>query len=224
MTPEQLSSICHWRIRKISCEAALVQAGFLDKLDPNGYQAHDFSEINAGLCQRWKAGQKGGRPSDGAKSNENADDDKTGAEPDANRQLTGKEPINQPIQPTNQLNQPIQSNQPTPAVVSAQPTIATGQSGRTVIENHFKGGLDGGMDGLDGLTSKRALTFVIPDEHAVRTYLINSAFNGAGQYAKPFLKAMKKSGWKGKDGRQVQDWRALAKEYANAAARNQLAT
>lgn len=223
MTAEQLRSICRWKIRKISCEAALVQSGFLEKLDPNGYRAHDFSEINGGLCQRWKAGEKGGRPSESEKGNENAADDKTGAKPDANRQLTGKEPINQPIQPTNQSINPIEpTNQPPAAAVTPAQTNGPKPSGRTDSQILKIVGLDGRTDGVDGFTSKnRALTFTIPSEQTVQSYL-DCKFYGAGQYAKPFLKAMRKSGWKGKDGRQVQDWRALAKEYAYAAARNQL--
>ncbi len=225
MTADQLRSICRWKIRKISCEAALTQSGFLDKLDPTGYRAHDFQEINGGLCQRWKAGEKGGRPSESEKGNENATSEETGRKPDDNRQLTGKEPINQSNQPTNQFNQSIESNptnQPPAPAVATSHSEASRSSGGTVIENVFKGRLDGRTDGSDGFASKnRALTFTIPDERTVSQYL-NCSFIGAGQYAKPFLKAMRKSGWKGKDGRQVQDWRALAKEYAAAAARNQL--
>src|SRR5208282_476099 len=204
MTPQQLSSICRWRIRKLSCEDALVQVGFLDKLPSNGYRAHGFRECNGGLCQRWESGSRGGRPSESEKGNENAGDNKTGAKPDANRHVTGAKPINQPTGSLTTSNE-------------------APQSGRTDSDSSKVYGLDGRTDGrTDGLPSIRALTFRIPTESEVFTYL-NCQFKGAGQYARPFLKAMKESGWKSSnDGRQIQNWQNAAKGYANAAARNKI--
>lgn len=223
MTPEQLASIVHWTGRKITAEDALVQAGFLEKLSPSGYKAHDFDQVNAGLCQRWQAGAKGGRPGGGhsatEKSIENAASAETGAKPYAPSRLTGKEPINQPT------NQSINNNQPTnqaPAVghSKTEPVPATPEAQRMDLIKSI-GGIGRSDGGAGGIASKRALTFRIPTEPEVFNYL-NAQNNMAGQFAKSYLKAMNKSGWKGKDGRQVQDWKAHALEYANTAARNQL--
>ena len=221
MTAQQLSSICHWRIRKLSCEDALVQAGFLDKLLPNGYGAHGFRECNAGLCQRWESGSKGGRPSESKKDNENAASDETGRKPDDNRRVTGKEPINQPTNQPINPNKP--TNQPTSAVATLTPMSDPPPTGRTDSDSSKVTGSDGRTDGLtEKLASKmRVLPFTKPDEQTVFTYL-DCLFSGAGRFAKPFLKAMTKSHWKDRYGQPVQDWKAMAKEYANAAARNQI--
>lgn len=62
MTPAQLASICHWGDRKPSCHAALIKAGFVSRLSPRGFTAHQWNEHNAQLLQKWAAGAKGGRP------------------------------------------------------------------------------------------------------------------------------------------------------------------
>src|SRR5690242_5543723 len=44
MTGAQLASICHWGDRKPACHTALIKAGFVDKLSPKGFAAHEWNE------------------------------------------------------------------------------------------------------------------------------------------------------------------------------------
>jgi hypothetical protein len=63
MTAAQLASVCFWGNRKPACAVALVRAGFVERLKPNkGFMAHQWSEHNAQLLQKWAAGSRGGRP------------------------------------------------------------------------------------------------------------------------------------------------------------------
>jgi hypothetical protein len=55
MTPAQLASICRWTNKKIACHTALTKAGFVDKLNPKGFAAHEWNEYNAQLFQKWNA-------------------------------------------------------------------------------------------------------------------------------------------------------------------------
>ena len=223
MTPAQLASICYWKDRKPPCHIALTQAGFVDKLIPKGFAAHQWDEHNAQLIQKWHAGEKGGRPPKGEEANK----DKPNEKSTDNRPTTGPEPDKtrpdqiRPDRPDQ--TRPDQTDQ-TPAVVPLTPKPDSPPTGRTDSDlGSFKVGSDGWTDGLtEGLASKmRALPFPKPTEQTVFTYL-NCLFRGAGQYAKPFLKAMTKSHWRDRKGQPVQDWKAMAKEYANAAARNQI--
>jgi hypothetical protein len=61
MTPDTLAAICRWGKRKPACRAALVKAGFVDRLKM-GFAAHGWHEVNAQLIQKWDSGKKGGRP------------------------------------------------------------------------------------------------------------------------------------------------------------------
>lgn len=88
MTKEQLASVCRWNDRKPPCNVALVKAGFVEKLRPKGFAAHQWSEHNAQLLQKWAAGQKGGRPPTAEKANETGLSEK----PTDNRPLTGTKP------------------------------------------------------------------------------------------------------------------------------------
>jgi hypothetical protein len=62
MTPSQLASICRWGDRKPACHVAMVKAGFVDKLKPKGFAAHEWNDHNRQLLQKWEAGARGGRP------------------------------------------------------------------------------------------------------------------------------------------------------------------
>jgi hypothetical protein len=84
MTPAQVSSVCRWGARKPACHIALVKAGFLDKLPGGGFAAHQWSDHNAQLFQKWRAGEKGGRPPKEENPNESCHSEK----PDDNRPVS----------------------------------------------------------------------------------------------------------------------------------------
>ena len=46
------------------------------------------------------------------------------------------------------------------------------------------------------------------------------AFAGAEDYAESFIGTMSNQGWRDRSGKPIQDWRRMAREYANKAARN----
>lgn len=221
MTPVQLASICHWNNRKPACHVALVRCGFIEKLTPKGFAAHQWDQHNAQLIQKWHAGEKGGRPPKSKNANESGQNEK----PTDNRPLTGTKPDK--TRPDQTRSEKIDKTSPdktdqTPAIASStpksdSPPMVRMDSVPKVI------GTDGGTDGLvAGIASNlRALPFRTPTEAEVTAYL-DMQFNGAKQYAKPFLKAMNKSHWKDRNGQPVQNWQAMAKEYASAAARNQI--
>jgi hypothetical protein len=222
MTPAQLASICHWEIRKPACHVAMIKAGFVDKLTPKGFAAHQWNEHNAQLIQKWHAGEKGGRPPKSENANELGQNEK----PTDNRPITGTKPDKtRPDQTKSDMIEETKPNQTeqTPAVAAFTPKCDSPPAVRTDSDSSKVFGSDGRADGLtEGLASKmRVLPFRKPTELEVTTYL-DMQFNGARQYAKPFLKAMNKSHWKDRKGQPVQDWKAMAKEYANAAARNQI--
>ena len=86
MTGAQLAAVCRWGKRKPACHVALLKAGFVERCE-SGFAFHDWEKENAQLVQKWKCGQKGGRPPK-----------KTGSEPDETGRFqprTGSEPIRQ---------------------------------------------------------------------------------------------------------------------------------
>ena len=87
MTPAQLASICRWRCKRIPCHTALIRAGFVEKLSPKGFIAHQWAEHNRQLLQKWEAGKTGGRPKICADAQEQRDSGK----PTDNRPITVRE-------------------------------------------------------------------------------------------------------------------------------------
>jgi hypothetical protein len=219
MTPAQLASICRWNDRKPACHVALVKAGFVEKLTPRGFAAHEWDQHNAQLLQKWLAGQKGGRPPTAEKDNEISLSEK----PTDNRPLTGTKP--------DRLDQtrPDQIDQTKPVQIDATPPSDPN------IFQQLRASLDAPKDGLDskdaslvgktdgrtevdGLASSisRKLTpqCGIPNISQVRSYLLG-CFNGAVDYADAFYKAMEKQHWQDKHRKPITDWKAMAKSYAS---------
>jgi hypothetical protein len=86
MTAAQLAAVCRWGKRKPACDVALLEAGFVERCE-SGFSFHDWEQENAQLVQKWRCGQKGGRPPK-----------KTDREPDETGRFqpqTGNEPIRQ---------------------------------------------------------------------------------------------------------------------------------
>ncbi len=223
MTPAQLASVCHWDNRKPACHVALVKAGFVERLTPKGFRAHQWSEHNAQLLQKWQAGQKGGRPPTPENPNEIGDSGK----PTDNRPLTAPKPdrldqIDQTrLDRSDSPDQTRADGSPLPAGSFEQlrQSLDTGKDG-----GNESVALVGGKDGLDavkGLASSVASKLTprcnVPNLVEVRTYL-QCAFHGAADYAGAFYKAMERSHWKDKQGRPITNWKAMAKSYASKCA------
>jgi hypothetical protein len=83
--PNIISSICGFEGDGKKLTAALLNSGFIDKDDENGYVAHDFMEVNSKLFSNWKNGKSGGRPK---KPNHNPTETQT--KPKRNPQGTDK--------------------------------------------------------------------------------------------------------------------------------------
>ncbi len=216
MTPAQLASICRWNDRKPPCHVALTQAGFVDKLTPKGYAAHQWNEHNAQLIQKWDAGGKGGRPA----KTENINDDGQNEKPTDNRPITGTEPDKtRPVQIKPELVEETKPNRTPPcAPPLAGNKAASTPGGSGLDSSKMKMDMGGiGRIAHDIATSKSAPPFQEPSLGQVEGYLL-FCFQGADKYAKPFLKAMTKAGWRDKQGKLVQDWQAMAKAYAASAA------
>lgn len=231
MTPAQLASICRWGDRKPACHVALIKAGFVDKLTPKGFAAHQWSEHNAQLLQKWQAGQKGGRTPASENPNETADSGK----PTDNRPVTARVPDKSRVDQTRpdqiDKSRPVQTER-TDAPVSLSPAVllqqlrdAANGGGKDGDCNALVlgGGKDGGKDGvaaIDGVASLIAQKLTAkcgaPTIHQVRSYLA-SCFNGAVNYAEPFFAAMEKQHWQDKNRKPIADWRSMAKAYASKA-------
>ena len=221
MTPAQLASVCHWGDRKPACHVALVKAGFVEKLTPKGFAAHQWSQHNAQLLQKWQAGQKGGRPPTSEKANEKADSEK----PTDNRPLTGTKPDRPDQTRPEEIDKirPDQTDQ-TPASSCASSAMAelraSPDAPKDGVDSKSLSGL-GGLDGLVGGIASKMTTKAntVPTLSQVQHFLMLQ-FEGAAQYAEPFYKTMQEQKWCDKNGEPISNWQAMAKSYASNAWRN----
>jgi hypothetical protein len=214
MTPAQLASICRWGSRKPACHVALTKAGFVDRLKPKGFAAHQWNEHNAQLIQKWHAGEKGGRPPKSENTNELGQNE----EPDDNRPITGTKPDKtRPDQTKSEMIKETKPNQ-TPSNAPPQPDNQTASISSRDLSGSFKAQMEIMRPASGIAASKTALSFLVPSLVEVED-LLRLCFKGADKYAEPFLKAMTKSQWRHEDGTLVQNWRAMARAYAEGAAR-----
>lgn len=207
MTPKQLASICRWGDRKPACHIALVNSGFVEKLSPRGYTAHEWSEHNRQLIQKWEAGKNGGRPQRSENPNELPPDGKpTDNRPIIDRELDRTDRIELTAKNrTEQINAPMKDN--------------SGSSSGSLVSN----GVGSGSGLVEGLAesiarSKTAGSYPEggePSLEEVRKFM-GSLFLGAGDYAHDWLKRMKAQGWKDHKGQPVKDWKKLAGSWASS--------
>lgn len=232
MTKEQLASVCKWDHRKPPCHVALVKAGFVEKMTPKGFVAHQWDEHNGQLTQKWHAGQKGGRPSASEKTNEKPDSEK----PTDNRPITDQVQAQPSPDQTSQAeidqtsqaqNEQAKAPTDTPALLAqlraSVDAAPDGGMGGNVAAVEMDGREDGGTDGIaainrlaSSVAQKLTPRCGVPSLQEVRTYLIG-CFDGAANYAEPFYKTMEKQHWKDKQRRPITDWKAMAKAYASKA-------
>lgn len=209
MTSEQLASICRWEKRKPACHVAMVKAGFVDKLSPKGYAAHQWSEYNSKLFANWENGLLGGRPPKNKNPNEN----------DENKKPVGSVGLTQPkpIEKTNLIDQ-IDLNNPTRGDASPFAALRVNSSGAGMDALNSESGI-GGNGLVDGLLSKRVIPFSTPTKEQVRNCLRNT-FAGADRFTNAFFKRMTEQHWRYKDGGQITNWQSVAKAYASTCALN----
>lgn len=206
MTPAQLASICRWGSRKPPCHVALVRAGYVDKLSPGGFAAHEWGEHNGQLLQKWRAGEKGGRKP----HSENPNDSAISQEPTDNRPITVR------VQDQTRSDQ-IRIAQPSPDASPLRTSSASsdGNGGMGMAELEVgSGGV--GLGGLVAELANKMTPGTHPTLQEVRTYL-EMAFNGAAEFAESFYNAMEKQHWCDKDRKPITKWQAMAKSYASTA-------
>ena len=216
MTPPQLASICRWGSRKPACHAALVKAGFVEKLTPTGFMAHQWDEHNAQLLQKWRAGEKGGRPPLAENPNKTEDSGK----PTGNRPITGTKPdqIRSDQTRSDRSERPDQTRpdgQPPSHAPGPSPPSPLEDSDRMDSKDQSFG--SGGLDGLVATLAKKMTPRIgTPTREEVHQYL-RLAFNGAEQYADPFYDAMEKQHWLDRNRKPLTNWQSMAKSYASKA-------
>lgn len=206
MTTVQLASICRWGERKPACHVAMCKAGFVDKLSPKGFAAHDWDDLNSQLIANWTNGPKGGRP----KKSKNANETEGNEKPMGFGGLTQTEPIDQ----IDQIDKKDKTDQ-TDARTSL---VATASGGANTSR---EGGVDSSVVsalGLGGLVAdKITRPFTPPTIVQVENYL-QFQFAGAGQFAAAFIRSMENQRWRDRHGQPISNWQALAKSYASSAA------
>lgn len=101
MSEAQLTALCRWRFKRISCAEALIQAGYLRRIGKRvGFAAHEWEVRNAQLIQKWNVGAKSkGRPKKGSEKGVKTDEEnnrtETGRLSDDNRTKTDQTRLDQ---------------------------------------------------------------------------------------------------------------------------------
>jgi hypothetical protein len=233
MTPAQLASLCHWGKRKPSCHVALARAGFVEKLSPKGFAAHEWDQHNAQLLQKWQAGQKGGRPSSDAC---NSSDNQT-EKPTDNRPRTGTKPDRPDQTRPDQIREDqtredqTRSDKNDPTRPDAGASVESKPSG-TPTASATDGQLPSGngMDGTDGIgrmvagiASKMRTPGCSPPSFAIVHNHLKHFFKGAEQFAQAFYNTMEEQKWRDKKGEPISSWQKMSESYASKAALSQKA-
>jgi hypothetical protein len=217
MTPAQLASICRWRCKRISCHTALIRAGFVEKLSPKGFMAHEWAEHNRQLLQKWEAGKSGGRPKICADTQEQTDSEK----PTDNRPITVRE-LEQ--NRTEQIDQRDKNRTDEPELTGPEPKDGNGGSGSSspfsAIEVCSGSGsvLEAVSDIASGMTAGSYPDGGRPTVEQVRAFM-DGLFRGAGEFAEKWHATMTRQQWKDQRGKPVHKWRDLASRWASACER-----
>lgn len=217
MTPAQLASVCHWGERKPACHVAMVKAGFVDKLKPKGYAAHEWAEHNRQLLQKWAAGQKGGRPP----LSENANELPLFEKPTDNRPLTGTKPDrsdrsdrpdrpdrSEKIDPTDQMDR-SGSERPEQAV------------GRKVGINAVGVSDTGGLEGLVGSITSRVISRAgrptLAEALAFGKRKFEAVWDKAEAWVRTWYATMDKQHWLDRKRKPIANWQRHLQGYVDTA-------
>lgn len=210
MTPDQLARICRWGSRTPACHEALIEAGFVERMD-SGFAAHQWGEHNAGLVANWNNGALSrGRP----KKNGAAPEKPTGIQSE-----TGREPIDRPDQPIGQtdLKDRIGGNEPTPAFGSIQYTNQKEKSnekpGGEVTSRKKKSGIPTQDQIRDVLTVRLPEAGYNDKEPEVADCLTPRMID-------QYLRVMAQSSWRDPKGNPINDWESHVVRYMAGAINN----
>lgn len=195
MTPQQLASICHWGERKPDCYLALLKAGFIHRISPKGFEVHEWEEHNKQLIQKWKAGEKGGRPASRDNPSKSGDseepngyrpvtDRQSEAKPDSTDRQPGRNPIDQidQIDQTRDKEAEREQGAPVAPAAEAQPDQPAGKPAPEV------------------------------ERPSLDEVLAYAEFIGLAPWkATDWFDEMQGGGWLDHQHRPVSDWRAVAR-------------
>lgn len=222
MTPAQLSSICHWGDRKPACHVALIRCGFVEKLKPKGFAAHEWSDYNAKLLANWENGKKGGRPRTEEKPNENGQSEK----PMGSVGLTQTKPIEQIEQNRTDKMDKIELNGQT----AMAPSSGSGSFSSDLVSGSVRSG------SVLNPVAQLAQAVAQPKKHnsnrlptliQVETLFLDCTKQMKSELgeketrdlAAKWLTKMSNNGWKDHNNAPVQQWEPLAKAYINGCER-----
>jgi hypothetical protein len=220
MTPGQLASICHWGDRQPACHVALSKAGFIEKLNPKGFAAHQWNEYNAKLLANWENGQKGGRPRKEENTNENGQIEK----PMGSVGLTQPKPIDRTG--LDQIDQKERTGQTSMIeVMASEPKGASCGPSPSPLFSKIRSDLcpspspnltEALVNGLArAATSSCYPIGGEPTLEQVRR-VMESKCKGSGRYAEKWLTATKNRLWKDHKQQPITHWQPLAESFANA--------
>lgn len=207
MTPAQLASICRWGNRKPACHITLIKCGFIEKLSPRGFKAHEWADHNRQLIQKWEAGKNGGRP----RADENPNETEQTRKPTDNRPITGRE-----LDRTDGLE-----------------LIDKIEKNRTDLKDAGNGGSSSGSDlsafGSGSVQSPEQLVGSIVRTFTASSYpeggeptqaqvenVMRSKCKDFTKCAAKWIKTMQARGWKDHQDKPVQHWQPLAEAFASA--------
>lgn len=187
MTPSQLDAICRWGERKPACHVALIKAGFVDRIEPKGFAAHDWQEYNRQLIQKWEAGKKGGRP--------------------PKEETDRFQPVSRTATDRPDKTRPDRK-------ILAAPSGALPQQNANT-DNGQEAGAD--IHSLVGGLVKRVSVRIAnaPSLEAVKAEM-ESQFKGASQYAESFHRKKTEDGWRDQNGQPINHWKPMARSWASA--------
>ena len=214
MTPAILASVCRWGNRKPACHVAMCKVGFVDKLSPKGFAAHQWGEHNGKILQSWEAGKKGGRPPKAENINETGQSVK----PTDNPSVIDRKPDDNPTSPKQRPTQPSGA-QVSPAERAA--VNGTSQATESPGPDVQRAELSVGGTVMDLVSGMRPAAVNAPTFPQLQLHL-DMLFKGAGRYARSYFATMEKQSWCDKDGEPIADWKAHAKQYASKAECNKL--
>lgn len=201
---DDLAAICEWNsenISKLSCEKALTDCRWIEKLPGGGYRVHAWEEHNKNLIVNWNRNPSGKPKSD-------SDSDPAG---------TPRAPHGEPDRPNQTKSDRPNQPKPNAAAPVPSPSGSSGASGKDSLKSNSGDGRTG-LDGVGELV-KRAIPFATPSLDQVRNCL-RMAFDGAERYAEAFMHTMEKQSWRDNGGSPLTCWQSVAKAYASKCALN----
>jgi hypothetical protein len=219
MTPPQLATICRWGNRKPACHVALVKSGFVEKLKPKGFAAHEWEDHNRQLLQKWEAGKKGGRPAKNDSTNEINDSEK----PTGNRSLTDLETVRNSIDKIrpDQIDQTREDENRTEPI---DQTDAIESGGGSPFSPSGNGSFGSVLDLAKSVsTHRKGETNRRYSKEEIGVYL-SKMKPALAEFAPNCFKTLEKQGWCTKSGEPIEHPLQWCSEYAEGCLRNKATT